>query len=93
MVKSELYSGIPDVMQCIVTCLFMGHNESFVESIGSKLKHHNPPNRNITSEHLEEELIVAWVGPEISHCDIIVKETIDLDLESGIFNDHHMCHI
>ena len=67
MVKSELYSGIPDAMQCIVTCFFMGHNESYVESIGSKLKHHNPPNRNITLEHLEEEFIVAWNGPEIPH--------------------------
>ena len=63
MVKSELYSGIPDV-----TCFFKGHNESYVESIGSKLKHHNLPNRNITLEHLEEELIVAWNGPEIPHC-------------------------
>ena len=46
----------------------MGHNESYVESIRSKLKHHNLPNRNITLEHLEEELIVAWNGPEIPHC-------------------------
>ena len=62
MVKSEFF-GIPDVMQCIVTCFFMGHNESYVESIGSKLKHHNPPNHNITLEHLEGESIVAWNGP------------------------------
>ena len=64
-------------MQCIVTCFFVGHNESYVGSIGSKLKHHNPPHRNITLEHLDEELIIAWNGPNIPHCDKLVKDTID----------------
>ena len=49
-----LFSSIPDLMQCIVCCCFIGHNESYVESIGSKLKVHNPPNRSITLSHLEE---------------------------------------
>ena len=77
MIKEELYQGIPDVMHCLVTTFFIGHNESYVESIGNKLKHHNPPNRNIDLKHLEEELIISWNGPEIPHCDEVVKETID----------------
>ena len=47
MVKPELYNAIPDVMQCIVTFFFIGHNESYVESIVSKVKHHNLPHRMI----------------------------------------------
>ena len=56
LVKQELFAGIPDVMQCIVCCYFIGHNESYVESIGSKLKHHNPPTRKISLTHLEVSL-------------------------------------
>ena len=92
MVKSE-FSVIPDVMQCIVTCFFMGHNESYVESIGSKLKHRNPPNRNITLEHLEEELIVAWNGSEEPHCDILVKETIELMHGPGKWHFQRSSHV
>ena len=76
MLKPDIYESIPDVMHCIVTCFLLGHNESYVESIGSNLKHHYPANRNTTLEHLEEEIIVAWNGPNIPHCDGIVKATI-----------------
>ena len=62
MVKPELYKAIPDVMQ-----------QSYVESIGSKLKHHNPPHGNIAIEYLDEELIIAWNRPNISDCDKLVK--------------------
>ena len=59
MLMEDLYQGIPDVMHCVVTTFFIGHNESYVESIGSKLKHQNPPNRNLDLDHNEEELFIA----------------------------------
>ena len=77
LIKEELFSSIPDLMQCIVCCYFIGHNESYVESIGSKLKVHNPPNRNVTLSHLEEEVIISWNGPAIQHSDHLVKETLN----------------
>ena len=51
-------------------------NERYVESMGNKLKQHNPPHQNITSEHLEEELIVGWNGPGIHHSDKLIKDTV-----------------
>ena len=77
MVKPQLYESIPEFLQCIVTCFLIGHNESYVESIGSKLGYHAPNHRNATLEHLCQEVIVAWNGPNIPHCDNLVKDTID----------------
>ena len=37
LIEEELFSCIPDLMQCIVCCYSIGHNESYVESIGCKL--------------------------------------------------------
>ena len=65
-------------MQCIVCCYFIDHNESYLESTGSNLKAHNPPNRNVTLSHLEEEVIISWNGPSIQHSDLLVKETLNL---------------
>ena len=39
--------------------------------MGSKLEHHNMEGRGITTEHLNEEVFVAWNGPEIQHCDVL----------------------
>ena len=77
MIHKNLYESISDVMQCIVTCFFFGHNESYVESIGSVLKHHYPTNRNVTLAHLEDEVVVAWNGPPIPHADRLIKASID----------------
>ena len=77
MIKPKLYDSIPEFMHCIVTCFLLGHNESYVESIGSKLKYHAPSHRNTTLDHLCQEVVVAWNGPDIPHCDNIVKDTID----------------
>ena len=77
MRKPDLCESIPDVMTCVVTCFLLGHNESYVESMGSKLKYHNPEKRNITITHLEDEMTVAWNGPSIPHSDGLIKEAID----------------
>ena len=70
-----MLANIPDVMQCILCCYFVDHNESYVESMGSKLKLHNPPNRNITLSHLEEEVIIAWNDLPIQQSNHLIKET------------------
>ena len=67
-----LYERILDLLQCIVTSCVKGAIESTVESLSSKLEHHNMKGRRITTEHLNEEVIVAWNGPEIQNCDINV---------------------
>ena len=48
-----------------------------MESIGSKLNHHNRPNRTVRLDTLEEEVRITWNGLEIQHADPLIKETID----------------
>ena len=92
MVREDLYESIPDVMQCLVTAFFVGRNESYVESIGSKLRHHNPPNRNLDLDNLAEELTIAWNGPQIQHWDEIVTETIDNMHGASKWHFHRRSH-
>ena len=54
---------------CNVTTCVKGAIESTVESMGSKLGHHNMARQSITTEHLNEEGFVALNGPESQHCD------------------------
>ena len=68
MIVPKLYEMIPDVMHAISCCFLFGHNESYIESIGSKIKHHFPNHRNTSFEHLNEE---------VKHCDQFINEALD----------------
>ena len=50
--------------------------ESVVESWVSKLEHHSSKLRNISQERLHQEAMIAINGPEVVHCDVIVKEAL-----------------
>ena len=73
----QLYNSIPHVLQAVTNSFLIGHNESYVKSMGSVLKNHFPANRALTLENLEREVVIAWNGPSIPNCNKIVKETID----------------
>ena len=75
--NEQLYNSIPHFLQAVARSFLIGHNESYVESMGSVLKNHFPANRALTLENLEREVVIAWNGPSIPNCDKIVKETID----------------
>ena len=64
-------------LQCIVTACVKGAIESTVESMGSKLEHHNMEGQRITTEHLSGEVFVAWNGPEIQHCDYVLRGALN----------------
>ena len=51
--------------------------ESIVESIGSVVKHHNKPNRNMKEENLNAEITIAWNGPCIPKCNSVVECTFN----------------
>ena len=73
-----LYERILDLLQCIVTsCVIKGAIESTVKLLISKVEHHNMKGRRITTEHLSEEVIVAWNGPEIQHCDNVLRGALN----------------
>lgn len=72
-----LYDGIPDLMHCILTSCIKGAIESVVESMGSKLEHHNRPDRTIHPQSVNEAVFIAWNGPEVHHCDNVVRKALD----------------
>jgi len=74
---STLYDGIPDFIHCILCACVKGAIESVVESMGSKLEHHNRPERQMSPETVNEAVFVAWNGPEVHHCDNVVRKALD----------------
>ena len=50
--------------------------ESIVESWVSKLELHSSKLRNISQERLEYEGMIAINGPQVVHCDVILKEAL-----------------
>ena len=71
-----------------IACAFMvGHNESYIEAVGSVLKHHNSDQRPLSQDMIDAELRIAWNGPEIQHCDEIVKATLNF-MFGGEINYH-----
>ena len=59
MIKPQFHESMPDFMNSIVICFLIRHNESYVESIGSKLTYHAPNHRNTTLGHLCQDIIIA----------------------------------
>lgn len=72
-----MYDGIPDYMHCILSACIKGAIESVVESMGSKLEHHNRPERQISPETVNQAVFVAWNGPEVHHCDNVVRKALN----------------
>jgi hypothetical protein len=50
--------------------------ESVVETWVSVLEQHSSKLRNLTQARLEHEAMVAINGPEVVHCDPVVKEAL-----------------
>jgi hypothetical protein len=72
-----LYDTIPDFLHCVLSACIKGAVESVVESMGSKLEHHNKPERHLTPEHVNEAVFVSWNGPEIHHCDNVLRGALE----------------
>ena len=58
---------------CNSSACVKGAIDSTVESMSSKLEHHNIGGQRITAEHVNEERFVAWNDPEIQHCDNVLR--------------------
>ena len=50
--------------------------ESVVESWVSTAEQHSSKLRNLSQERLEYEMMIAINGPEVVHCDSVVKEAM-----------------
>ena len=76
--KMELYRGIADVISVLIrAAVAKGGVESVVESMVSVVEAHTPSSRGILNqERLEDEVMVAWNGEDVVHCDFLVKEAL-----------------
>ena len=54
----------------------------------SILDQHNSDNRKLSEEKLNDEMFVAWNGPEIGECDEILKNAFDLHFKNTRFGVH-----
>ena len=62
--------------------------ESIAEAVISIFNQHNSDNRKLSEENLNDEMFVAWNGPEIGECDEILKNALDLHFKNKRFGVH-----
>ena len=81
--KENHYKGIEGILSILVRAsVAMGGVESVCESMVSVMEAHTPAGRVLLDqERLEDEIIVAWNGDDIYHCDKVVK--------AGVFMFHY----
>ena len=72
------FKGIEGALSVLVVALVAkGGVESVVESMVSVMEAHSSPVRGLTDQtRIENEMIIAWNGEDIYHCDSIVKEAL-----------------
>ena len=75
--KNKLYKGIEMVMQALAVSSVKVSCESVLESFVSKYESHFDVRRNMSEEGANEEFEIAINGPNIAHCDSVVKEAMD----------------
>ena len=76
--KEEKFKEIEGVLSILANAaICQGGVESVVESMVSVLEAHTPSVRGILNqERLENEVMVAWNGEDVFHCDSVVKEAL-----------------
>ena len=74
----EHYRGIEGALSVMVVALVAkGGVESVVESMVSVMEAHSSPLRGLLDqERIENEMMVAWNGEDLYHCDSIVKDAL-----------------
>ena len=77
--NEKYYRGIEGVLSILVrAAVAKGGVESVCESMVSVVEAHTPALRAILNQRrLEDEIMVAWNGEDIYHCDSIVKEAME----------------
>ena len=86
--KGKLYRGIEMVMQALAVSSVKVSCESVLESFVSKYESHFDVRRNMSEEGANEEFEIAINGPNIAHCDSVIKEAMD-DYWSGKKSSWH----
>ena len=75
--KQKLYSNIECIMQAISVACIKVSVESVAESMISKYTNHATKFRSLNEQTAEDEMMVAYNGPELNECDGILSEALD----------------
>ena len=75
----KMFRGIEGVLSVLVrAAVAKGGVESVCESMVCVMEAHTPSlSAIINQERLEDEVMVAWNGEDVFHCDAVVKEALD----------------
>ena len=75
----KLFKGVEGALSVMVLALVAkGGVESVVESMVSVMEAHSSPLRGLLDqERIENEMMIAWNGEDLYHCDSIVEEALE----------------
>ena len=75
--KGNLFCGIEMIIQAISVSCVKVSCESVLESLLSIFENHFDARRHMNEDSTSEEFTIAVNGPNLSHCDNLVKEAMD----------------
>ena len=75
--KQELFKNIEAIMQAIAVSAVKHSCESILESFVSMYENHFDIRRPTAEKSTNEEFEIAVNGPNLAHCDSVVKESMD----------------
>ena len=73
----ELFKNIETVMQSIAVSAVKHRSESILESFVSRYENHFDIRRGTCETSTNEEFEIAVNGPNLAHCDSVIKEAMD----------------
>ena len=74
--EGKMYEGIETVMSILCRASLAMSVEAVVEGWVSIMEHHSSKRRPLAENSMEEEVVIAINGPDVVHCDGVVKESI-----------------
>ena len=72
-----LFKGIEMIMQAVSVCAVKHSCESVLESFVSRYENHFDSRRNTEENSSNEEFVIAVNGPNLAHCDSVVREAMN----------------
>ena len=76
--SDRLYVDIEMIMQSIAVSSVKQSCESILESLVSQYENHFDSRRSLNEENANEEFVISVNGPNLTHCDAVVNEAMDM---------------
>lgn len=75
--KSDLYTGIHDLLYLLNHCILKTINEAVVESMGCCVDVHASGKRGLSAEKYSMEAVIDRNGPPLAQADSLIKNALD----------------